>query len=171
MAGKISGKEFVKDIRDGMNRKALATKYGVSPRRLEAMFDKVVEAGILKKSALPGATPGGPGEEVLGLQMADSPPPVVDNTPPAIDNAPPPPGSHAPAQGHSVESVKESPSQGKSKGLPPGIGDIIGGAVLICIGLAMGGSVFTGDADIVDWFFDILGTFWICRGVYRMIKR
>lgn len=199
MAGKISGKAFVQDIRDGMNRKALMVKYGVSARRLDAMFNKVVEAGVLKKSALPGAasasTPGRAGERKAplsdpgatagkvregssGLQMMDSSPQAIDNRPPPIDNTAPPiddtppvSGVQTPADVRPIESGKGSRKAGKSRGFPSGVGDIIGGGVLICIGLAMGGSVFTGDATIIDWFFDILGAFWICRGVYRLIKK
>ena len=50
-----------------------------------------------------------------------------------------------------------------------GIGDIIGGAVLIGIGLTFGGSVFTGNPGMLDWFFDGLGMFWVGRGVVRLI--
>jgi len=49
-----------------------------------------------------------------------------------------------------------------------GVRDLIGGAVLIGIGLAMGGSVFTGDPTILDWVFDGLGTFWIVKGLYYL---
>lgn len=50
-----------------------------------------------------------------------------------------------------------------------GLGDILGGMVLIGIGLTMGGSVFTGDPTLLDWLFDGLGVFWIGRGVVRMV--
>ncbi len=50
-----------------------------------------------------------------------------------------------------------------------GIGDIIGGGILIGIGLMFGGSVFTGNPGMLDWLFDGLGMFWIGRGVYRMV--
>jgi len=49
-----------------------------------------------------------------------------------------------------------------------GVRDLIGGAVLIGIGLAMGGSVFTGDPSVLDWFFDVLGTFWVVKGLYYL---
>jgi hypothetical protein len=45
--------------------------------------------------------------------------------------------------------------------------DIVAGAVILAIGLFMGGSVFTGDADLLDWIFDLLGIFWLGRGIYR----
>jgi len=50
-----------------------------------------------------------------------------------------------------------------------GIGDILGGAILIGIGLTMGGSVFTGNPTLFDWLFDGLGVFWIGRGVLEMV--
>jgi len=46
-----------------------------------------------------------------------------------------------------------------------GIKHITSGVVLIGIGLAMGGSVFTGDASLLDWVFDGLGMIMIGRGV------
>ena len=49
-----------------------------------------------------------------------------------------------------------------------GIRDIIGGAVLILIGLAYGGSIFMGTADVIDWAFDLLGTFWLVKGLYLL---
>ncbi|MHC4548589.1 MAG: hypothetical protein ACYTEZ_07410 [Planctomycetota bacterium] len=50
-----------------------------------------------------------------------------------------------------------------------GIRDVIGGLVLIGIGFAYGGSVFTGNADVIDWAFDILGSFWVLKGIYLLI--
>ncbi len=189
MAGKISGKEFVKDIRDGMNRDALMAKYGVSPGLLEAMFNKVTAAGILKKGDLPGAAPrrdgvgappapgpvgqapGGQGEGASGRQMMEAGPPVIDAGLPSIHSAPPAPNRRTPDRGVRIDRGQKSPSSGKGDGLPPGIGEIVIGAILIGIGLVMGSSMFTGDAGVLDWLFDILGMFCICRGVYRMIKK
>ena len=51
-----------------------------------------------------------------------------------------------------------------------GIRDIVGGAVLIGIGLAYGGSIFTGTADAIDWAFDLLGSFWVLKGVYQLVS-
>ena len=51
-----------------------------------------------------------------------------------------------------------------------GIGDIIGGVVLIGIGLTFGGSVFTGNPVLTDWFFDGLGVLWIGRGAFRLMS-
>lgn len=48
--------------------------------------------------------------------------------------------------------------------------NIIAGVVLIGIGLAMGGSVFTGDFSASSLFFDGLGTFWIGKGIFGIIK-
>jgi len=49
-----------------------------------------------------------------------------------------------------------------------GIRDIVGGLVLIGIGFAYGGSIFMGTADVIDWAFDILGTFWVLKGLYLL---
>jgi uncharacterized membrane protein HdeD (DUF308 family) len=51
-----------------------------------------------------------------------------------------------------------------------GFGDIVAGVVLIGIGLVWGGSIFLGNADALDVFFDVLGIFWICKGIYKMIS-
>jgi hypothetical protein len=51
---------------------------------------------------------------------------------------------------------------------------IIAGLVLIGIGFAMGGSVFKGDFDLWNIFFDGLGLFWIVKGsiqIYRNRNR
>jgi hypothetical protein len=48
--------------------------------------------------------------------------------------------------------------------------DIVTGAVLIGIGLVMGGSVFLGDFSLLNIFFDGLGTFFIIKGVVPFIK-
>jgi hypothetical protein len=52
-----------------------------------------------------------------------------------------------------------------------GVRDVVSGLVLIGIGLLYGGSVFTGTANALDWAFDILGTAWVARGVYRLAAR
>ena len=51
-----------------------------------------------------------------------------------------------------------------------GVGDIIAGVVLIGIGLLFGGSVFTGNPGILDYFFDGLGVFWIGKGIYHLVR-
>jgi hypothetical protein len=51
-----------------------------------------------------------------------------------------------------------------------GVGDIIAGVVLIGIGLAFGGSVFTGNPGVLDYFFDGLGVFWIGKGIYSLVR-
>ena len=49
-----------------------------------------------------------------------------------------------------------------------GMKSIVSGVVLIGIGLAMGGSIFSGDASLIDWGFDILGLVLIGRGVLTL---
>ncbi len=48
--------------------------------------------------------------------------------------------------------------------------DIITGAVLIAIGLAFGGSVFLGDFNPFNLFFDGLGTIFIIKGAVSVYK-
>ena len=51
-----------------------------------------------------------------------------------------------------------------------GVGDIIAGVVLIGIGLAFGGSIFTGNPGLLDYFFDGLGLFWIGKGIFSLVR-
>lgn len=51
-----------------------------------------------------------------------------------------------------------------------GVRDVVSGLVLIGIGLAYGGSVFMGTANALDWAFDILGTAWVARGLFRLAR-
>jgi hypothetical protein len=50
-----------------------------------------------------------------------------------------------------------------------GIKSVVSGAILIAIGFAFGGSVFLGNPGPLDWFFDGLGTFWVCKGLYQAV--
>jgi hypothetical protein len=54
-----------------------------------------------------------------------------------------------------------------------GWGNIIGGVVLLVIGLSglFGGSIFTGDADIIDAGFDILGIGLIIWGCVQLARK
>jgi len=49
-----------------------------------------------------------------------------------------------------------------------GVRDIVGGLVLIGIGFMWGSSVYLGNPTALDWFFDGLGTFWLCKGLYNV---
>ena len=72
-------------------------------------------------------------------------------------------GVNQTAQGLEIKEYSEP----KAKS---GVGDIIAGVVLIGIGLVFGGSVFTGNPGILDYFFDGLGLFWIGKGIYRLVR-
>lgn len=72
-------------------------------------------------------------------------------------------GEILPAQ--AAETQEQSKSQNGS-----GVKDIISGVVLIGIGLLFGGSVFTGNPGLLDYFFDGLGLFWIGKGICRMAR-
>jgi hypothetical protein len=67
-------------------------------------------------------------------------------------------------------SEKNVERESVDKKIGKGIGDIIAGVVLIAIGLLWGGSIFLGTADAFDIFFDVLGLFWIGKGVYKIIS-
>ena len=49
-----------------------------------------------------------------------------------------------------------------------GVRDVVGGLVLIGIGFMWGSSVFLGNPTALDWFFDGLGTFWFCKGLFNI---
>jgi len=69
---------------------------------------------------------------------------------------------------HSVQEPEiKTHSEPKTRS---GVGDIIAGVVLIGIGLLFGGSVFTGNPSMLDYFFDGLGLFWIGKGIYHLIR-
>jgi len=46
--------------------------------------------------------------------------------------------------------------------------NILAGAALIGIGLAMGDSIFLGNFGLLSLFFDGLGLFWIGTGILRL---
>jgi hypothetical protein len=60
--------------------------------------------------------------------------------------------------------TEETPKEGIK-----GPGDIVSAVVLIGIGFALGGWIFTGDPIWLDYFFDGLGRFWIGRGIYKLV--
>ncbi len=47
--------------------------------------------------------------------------------------------------------------------------DIFWGAVIIAIGLVMGGSIFLGDFSLINIFFDGLGMIFIGKGLVGML--
>ena len=47
--------------------------------------------------------------------------------------------------------------------------DIFWGAVIIAIGLFMGGSVFLGQFTAINFFFDGLGVFFIGKGALSLL--
>lgn len=93
---------------------------------------------------------------------------------PIKEKAAPPPMTYTPDM--SATDVDYIPDSGpvKTEEAPKeglkGVGDIISGVVIIGIGLALGGSIFTGDPTWLDYFFDGLGIFWIGRGIYKMVR-
>ncbi len=69
-----------------------------------------------------------------------------------------PPAPHGAPRPPSTEEQRKS----------QGVRDLIGGGVLIGIGFAFGGSIFTGDPTFLDWVFDGLGIFWVSKGLYML---
>ncbi len=59
---KISAKQVLADINAGMSNAALMEKYGISPKGLEALFKKLVDAGLLKEESRM-QKPAGPKQE------------------------------------------------------------------------------------------------------------
>ena len=49
------------------------------------------------------------------------------------------------------------------------MGNIVSGVVLIGIGIANGGSIFTGDPSGIDYAFDFGGIAMILYGVFQMV--
>ena len=47
--------------------------------------------------------------------------------------------------------------------------DIFRGAIIIGLGLAMGGSIYPGQFTLFNFFFDGLGIFFIGKGAMNMI--
>ena len=46
---KISPKDIVQDIRSGMDEEAICKKYNLSPKGLQTVYDKLIEAGLVGK--------------------------------------------------------------------------------------------------------------------------
>jgi len=72
------------------------------------------------------------------------------------------PATHAPVGTSHAEAAYKADRK------KTGIRDVVGGLVLIGVGFAYGGSIFMGTADVIDWAFDILGTFWLLKGLYLL---
>jgi hypothetical protein len=94
--------------------------------------------------------------------------------PPVMEKAAPPPLTYTPDMSATdVDYIPDSQpvkSEDVQKEGIKGLGDILSGVVLIGIGFALGGSIFTGDPTWLDYFFDGLGIFWIGRGIYKMVR-
>ncbi len=80
------------------------------------------------------------------------------------------PRRQRPAHLHEPREVELPPVENDDSGRrSAGVRDIVSGAVLIGIGFVLGGSIFSGDPSALDWFFDILGLFWVGKGVYQLV--
>ena len=54
---RISAKEVVKDIREGLTDDQLTAKYGISPPQLQSLFAQVVDRGMITQSELDARKP------------------------------------------------------------------------------------------------------------------
>ena len=73
------------------------------------------------------------------------------------------------APGREPELIVHEEPDGDAAQRGAGLKSIVSGAILIAIGFAFGGSVFLGNPGPLDWFFDGLGTFWVCKGIYQAV--
>ena len=115
----------------------------------------------------PGSTAVTP-PPVSGPSGAD--PPVFVNPPAQLGPGglpPAMPGQTSPSTEAMIGSARAAGANSKQK---KGWGNIVGGGVLIVMGLSgwFGGSIFTGDADIIDMGFDMLGIGMIVWGVIQL---
>jgi hypothetical protein len=88
-----------------------------------------------------------------------------DSRPTSTMERPAPPRTFPPPGAVHADMVEQAYRAGRRKA---GVRDLVGGLVLIGIGLAYGGSIFMGTADVIDWAFDLLGTFWLVKGLYLL---
>ena len=100
----------------------------------------------------------------------------------ALPSEPPPVPAPAEPQARSwefqqdatyVQPTQQRVSQGGTVDIgkrQSGIKNILGGTVLIAIGFAFGGSVFLGNPEPIDYFFDGLGTLWVLKGVWDLFS-
>ena len=73
-----------------------------------------------------------------------------------------------PMHGQQPELVIHDESGADEEKRGQGVRDLVGGLVLIGIGFMWGSSVYLGNPTAFDWFFDGLGTFWVCKGLYNL---
>lgn len=48
---------------------------------------------------------------------------------------------------------------------------IIAGVILICVGFALGDSIFLGNFGMMSFFFDGLGLFWVGKGILQLWRQ
>ncbi len=180
--GNISDGHQVQDV-----KKKLGTLFKIDEKRVDRLFAKpqvVLKKGLDYDSAQKyrhaiqntGAVCNVKveGEAAGGLQMETTAPPDAGAQAMTQSAPPPVPGSAAvaevkdTAQFGTAASDETSSSSGERS--YRGIGDIIAGIVIICIGFSYGGSVFLGNPGALDYFFDGLGVFWIGRGIFKLVR-
>ena len=100
---------------------------------------------------------------------------VIQNIDQRVADTPVPPPIQKPSGVHMVGGEIQAAHEPETQEQPKtksgsGVGDIIAGVVLIGIGFLFGGSVFLGNPDALDYFFDGFGVFWIGKGIYRLVR-
>ena len=178
--GNISDGHQIQDV-----KKKLGTLFKIDGKRVELLFAKpeiVLKKGLDYDTAQKyrqailntGAVCNVKAEdEAAGnFEMEKTAPP--DAGVQALKQSVPPPvhGTEVAAGVQDTAQLDTAASDEASSGKRSykGIGDIIAGVVIICIGFSYGGSVFLGNPGPLDYLFDGLGVFWIGRGIFKLVR-
>ena len=163
-------------ISDGQNlgevKRNLASLFKIDDAKVDLMFDRlpiVVKKNVDHDAAMKYQHALRKAGAVCQVEEA-----IRNIEPPAMEKAARPPLRYTPDMSvtdvdYIPDSKPAQPEEVKKEGIK-GVGDILSGVVLIGIGFAFGGSIFTGDPTWLDYFFDGLGIFWIGRGIYKMVR-
>ena len=162
-------------LSDGQNpvdvKRNLASLFKIDAAKVDQLFDQlpvVVKKNVDYDSALKYQQALRKAGAVCQVEET-----IRNIEPPVMETAAPPPMTYTPdLSATDVDYIPDSQpvksEEIKKEGIK-GLGDILSGVVLIGIGFALGGSIFTGDPTWLDYFFDGLGIFWIGRGIYKLI--
>lgn len=162
-------------LSDGQNqgdvKRNLASLFKIGETKVEQLFNQlpvVVKKNVDYDSALKYQQALRKAGAVCQLEET-----IKNIEPPVMEKVAPPPLTYTPdLSATDVDYIPDSQpvkSEDVQKKGIKGLGDILSGVVLIGIGFALGGSIFTGDPTWLDYFFDGLGIFWIGRGIYKMV--
>lgn len=100
----INAKDVLRDLRSGMSHAGLMEKYKLTPKGLESLFNKLVAAGLVKASDVPG----GVVSSGKGPESGKSKAPLPPQAPPKKPKAPPPPSDGPPDWAKAIARDMES---------------------------------------------------------------